>query len=76
MADGERPHLRIVPAEADAIEVVDLSTGERVFRPDIAEKAMGIFGQAIEAAGGEFVVPDDISSLFSEDVRPASEEEI
>lgn len=55
--------------EPDSLRVVELGSGEEVFRPDIAKIAMDAFGRAVEGAGGEFDVPDDISSLFSDEVR-------
>jgi hypothetical protein len=73
MEDGKyerKPVFRIISSgEPGSIEVTNIDTGEIEFRPDIAARALGVFGSAIEKAGGEFEVPDDISSLFSEEVR-------
>lgn len=58
------------------VKVVDLATGEEVFRPDVAEKAMRVFGAAIEAAGGTFEAPDNVVELFAghrpDDTEPGS----
>lgn len=68
MSEG-KPKFQIVPAESDAIRVVDLGTGEDVFRPDVAETALGDFATAVECAGGELEVPDNVTELFSGRVR-------
>lgn len=49
MADFEGFHLDMEPIES--MRVVDLSTGEDVSRPEIAQKAAGLFIGAIESTG-------------------------
>ncbi len=60
----------LTPIEGDGFTVFDLESGEEVDRPDIAERAKGVFSSAIEKAGGEIVpipaedIPDNIAELF------------
>lgn len=76
MAEQEPKRFRIGgEGEEPRITVHDLSTGEVVYRPDVARQALGQMAAALDAGGIDFVVPDDISSLVEDPNNPTASAE-